>query len=70
MEIPQLVLLRKRFPAAAGRTFLLTCLAQPTPLEINDPIDGDDALFEACFNHISRAASPIVRVLAESTVSQ
>jgi protein-tyrosine-phosphatase len=69
MDIPQLVQLRKRFPEARARTFLLTCLAPSTPLEVGDPINGDESVFEACFNHISSAADPIVRVLAESAAT-
>ena len=67
MDIPQVVQLRQRFPEAGARTFLLTCLAPWTPLEVGDPIDGDPSVFEACFNHISTAADPIVSVLSEST---
>jgi len=60
MDIPQLVTMRQRFPEARSKTFLLTCLAADAPLEIRDPVDGDESRFEACFDHISHAVSPIV----------
>ena len=66
MEIPQLVELRKRFPEARAKTFLLSCLAPDPPLEIDDPIDGDEAAFQVCFEHISRAVRPIVCPLSET----
>lgn len=64
MEIPQLVELRRRFPEARAKTFLLSCLAPETPLEITDPVDGDESVFQACFDHITRAVRPVVSVLA------
>jgi glycosyltransferase involved in cell wall biosynthesis/protein-tyrosine-phosphatase len=64
MDLPQLALMRARFPEARHRTFLLTCLASDTPLEVPDPVDGDEARFRACFDHIARAVGPIVRVLS------
>jgi glycosyltransferase involved in cell wall biosynthesis/protein-tyrosine-phosphatase len=70
MDIPQLVLMRARFPSARGRTFLLTCLAADAPLEIADPVGGDDARFEACFDHICRAVRPIVGALAHTAPVQ
>jgi protein-tyrosine-phosphatase len=69
IDIRQLVQLRKRFAEAGARTFLLTCLAPSTPLQIDDPVVGDESAFEACFNQISSAADPIVRALSESTTS-
>jgi glycosyltransferase involved in cell wall biosynthesis/protein-tyrosine-phosphatase len=66
MEIPQLLEVRRRFPAAYSRTFLLTCLAPGTPLEIHDPIDQDEPVFRACFDDIRRAADAIVDCLAGS----
>jgi len=66
MDVPQLVTLRKRFPEVPGvddKTFLLGCLDARAPLEIDDPVDGDETVFQTCFNHISRAASPIAREL-------
>jgi protein-tyrosine-phosphatase len=64
MDIPQLVVMRSRFPHARRKTFLLTCLAPEAPLEILDPIDGDDSVFQACYEHISQAVRPIVGLLA------
>ena len=64
MEADHLVTMRKRFPEARAKTFLLTCLATNTPLEIRDPFAGDESEFRACFEHISRAVQPIVRVLS------
>ena len=69
MEIPQLVAMRKRFPNARARTFLLTCLAPEVPLEIPDPVDGDGSVFQICFDHISRAVRPIVRILSDTPPS-
>jgi protein-tyrosine-phosphatase len=63
MDIPQLVTLRQRFPEAGTRTFLLTCLAPDTPLEVADPVDGNDVVFGGCFEHITRATRPLIRAL-------
>jgi protein-tyrosine-phosphatase len=66
MDIPQLLTIRRRFPQARSKTFLLTSLAPDTPIEIRDPVDGDESVFHACFDHITRAVRPLVGVLAES----
>lgn len=66
MEIGHLVTMRKRFPNARSRTFLLTCLAPDRPLEIRDPYDRDEAVFEACFGDITRAVHPIIRMLSDA----
>lgn len=66
MDLAQLVLMRKRFPEARSRTFLLTCLASDTPLEIRDPYAGDEPEFQTCFNHIARAVQPLVGVLSSA----
>lgn len=66
MEVRHLLEMRRRFPEAAAKTFLLTCLAAETPLEIQDPYDGDLSRFEACFEHITRAVRPIARSLSNS----
>ena len=66
MDLPQLAEMRTRFPEARAKTFLLTCLAPGTPLEIQDPVNGDESRFQACFDHIFRAVGPIVRVLSEA----
>jgi protein-tyrosine-phosphatase len=65
VDVPQFVALRRRFPEAKDKIFLLTSLAPRTPLEIADPIFGDDHAFEACFAHITQALDPIGRVIAE-----
>jgi glycosyltransferase involved in cell wall biosynthesis/protein-tyrosine-phosphatase len=65
MEIPQLLALRRRFPEARDKTFLLSCLAPETPLEIRDPVDGDESVFQACFDHITRAVRPVVGALSD-----
>ena len=65
MDLPQLAVMQTRFPEAAAKTFLLTCLAPGTPLEVRDPVDGDESRFRVCFDHITRAVGPIVRVLSE-----
>ena len=66
MDIQQLLDLRRRFPEARDKTFLLTSLAPETPLEIRDPVDGDESVFHACFDHITRAVRPLAGVLAQS----
>jgi len=66
MEVRHLLEMRRRFPDAAAKTFLLTCLAAETPLEIQDPYNGDLSRFEACFDHITRAVHPIARTLSNS----
>ena len=66
MDVPQLVMMRRRFPEARARTFLLTCLAPETPLEVRDPYAGDESQFHECFEHIARAVGPIVHALSGS----
>jgi protein-tyrosine-phosphatase len=66
MELRHVVEMRRRFPESASKTFLLTCLAAETPLEIQDPYNGDLSHFEACFEHITRAVRPIARTLSSS----
>jgi L-malate glycosyltransferase len=66
MDLRQLGVMRTRFPEARARTFLLTGLAPDTPLEVRDPVDGDESRFRVCFDHITRAVRPIVRVLSEA----
>jgi protein-tyrosine-phosphatase len=65
MDVPQLVVMRRRFPSARRKTFLLTCLATGDALEVRDPVDGDAPVFQACYEHIVRAVRPIVQVLGE-----
>ena len=64
MDVPQLLAIRRAFPDAARKTFLLTCLAADVPLEVRDPVNGDAPLFQSCYEHISRAVGPLVQVLA------
>jgi protein-tyrosine phosphatase len=66
MDVPQLVWMRRHFPGARSKTFLLTCLAPETELEIRDPYAGDQAQFQACFDHISRAVQPLVSELRQA----
>jgi glycosyltransferase involved in cell wall biosynthesis/protein-tyrosine-phosphatase len=63
MDVPQLVALRRRFPDARAKTFLMTCLAPDAPLEIADPVDGNESRFEACFDELARAVPPLIRSL-------
>jgi len=69
VDVTQFVALRARFPEARDKIFLLTSLAPWTPLEIADPIFGDDHAFEACFAHIIKAVDPIGRVIGEPFAS-
>ena len=68
MEGDHLVTMRRRFPEARAKTFLLTCLAADTPLEIQDPYAGDETEFRACYDHISRAVDPIVHALSSTSI--
>jgi L-malate glycosyltransferase len=70
MEIPHLLAMQRRFSQARAKTFLLSCLAPEMPLEIRDPVDGDELVFQACFDHISRAVRPLVRVLSGTALRQ
>ena len=63
MDVPQLVWMRRNFPEARSKTFLLTCLAPDIELEIRDPYAGDRSQFQACFDHICCAVQPLVSVL-------
>ncbi len=65
MDIAQLSAMRQRFPEARAKTFLLSCLAPKSALEVRDPFDGNESLFQACFAHISECVRPIVSQLAE-----
>jgi protein-tyrosine-phosphatase len=62
-DLLQLTTIRRRFPDARAKTFLLSCLAPLTPLEVRDPIDGDQRVFADCFIHILDAIHPIARTL-------
>jgi glycosyltransferase involved in cell wall biosynthesis/protein-tyrosine-phosphatase len=64
MDVPQLVALKRRFPAARHKTFLLACLASDQPLEIADPVDGALSVFHRCYEHISQAVKSLEPVFA------
>jgi protein-tyrosine-phosphatase len=69
-DLFQFVALRERFPAARAKIFLLTSLAPSTPMEIADPINGDDRAFEVCFQHITLAVDAICRAVTPRTASR
>jgi protein-tyrosine phosphatase len=64
MDVPQLAAMHRRFPAARHKTFLLSCLAPDTPLEVRDPVMGGQAICQNCFDHINRAVRPLVDALS------
>jgi len=68
MDVDQRLAIRRLDPSALTKTFLITSLAADTPLEVRDPIDGDAPVFQTCYEHISRAVQPLVRVLAGGAV--
>ena len=65
-DLQQVTAIRRRFPAGRAKTYLLSCLAPLTPLEVRDPIDGDERVFASCFIHILDAIHPIARTLMTS----
>jgi protein-tyrosine-phosphatase len=67
MDVPQLVALKRRFPAARRKTFLLACLASDQPLEIADPVDGAPSVFQRCYEHIAQAVKSLEPVFAGGT---
>ena len=64
MEIRHLLLLRKRFTGVRRKTYLLGCLGLEDPLEVADPDSQNEAAFEVCFNQITKALEPLVRILS------
>jgi protein-tyrosine-phosphatase len=66
VDLMQLTAINRQFPQARAKTFLLSCLAPSTPLEVRDPIDGDERVFANCFIHILDAIHPIARTLITS----
>jgi protein-tyrosine-phosphatase len=62
-DLLQLTAINRQFSQARAKTFLLSCLAPATPLEVRDPIDGDQRVFANCFIHILDAVYPIARTL-------
>src|SRR5258708_27394882 len=67
MDVDQRLAVLRMHPGAAAKTFLLASLAADTPLEVRDPIDGDASVFPTCYEHITRAVRPLVRVLEGHT---
>jgi protein-tyrosine-phosphatase len=65
MDVLQLDLMTRRFPGARGKAFLFAALAASAPLEVADPVLGNDDVFQSCFEHISHAAQPIIRALSD-----
>jgi protein-tyrosine-phosphatase len=63
MDVPQLHKMRRRFPAARCKTFLLTCLALDASPEVQDPMSGGEDLCRAAFDHVVRAVRPIVAIM-------
>lgn len=63
MDAPQIVALRHRYPGARRRIFLLTADAPAAPLEIADPVLGDDAVVARCFEYVSRGVASIAAAL-------
>jgi protein-tyrosine-phosphatase len=70
VDLIQLVVLRERFPEARRKIHLLTSLAPSTPMEIADPINGDDRAFEVCFDHITQAVDAICLAVGTRTASR
>jgi protein-tyrosine-phosphatase len=68
MDVDQRLAVSRLHPSAATKTFLLASLAADTPLEVRDPIDGDASVFQTCYEHITRAVQPLVRVLAGDAI--
>ena len=63
MDVDQLRVVQRRFPQARGKAFLLASLAPTAPLEVSDPFDQEDSVFQSCFEHISTSIQPLVRLL-------
>jgi protein-tyrosine-phosphatase len=67
-DLLQLTAINRQFPQARAKTYLLSCLAPATPLEVRDPINGDHRVFANCFIHILDAVHPIARTLTTPPV--
>ena len=65
MEVPQLVVVGRRFFPARRKTFLLTCLAPDVPMEVEDPAGKDEAAVDACLGHIARALRPMIEIIRD-----
>ena len=70
VDLFQLVALRERFPEARPKIHIMTSLAPSTPMEIADPINGDDRAFEVCFDHITQAVEAICLAVGHPTASR
>jgi protein-tyrosine phosphatase len=68
MEAAHLVSMRRRFPDARPKTFLLTCLAPEVTLEIRDPWDEPEVVVHGCFDQIVAALEPIARAVLRPKV--
>jgi protein-tyrosine-phosphatase len=64
MEVSHLVEITRRFFGARRKTFLLTCLAPDVPRDIEDPAGKADAEVDACMDHVARALTPLIDMLA------
>ena len=70
MDVAQLRTMRRRYPAARRKTFLLTSLAPDWPLEVRDPYAQHDSVFQASYEHIAASVGPIVRLLSSRGLAQ
>jgi protein-tyrosine-phosphatase len=64
MEVSHLVEVTRRFFGARRKTLLLTCLAPDVPQDIEDPAGKADPEVDACMDHVARALTPLIDVLA------
>jgi protein-tyrosine-phosphatase len=65
MEVSQLVVVGRRFPGARRKTFLLSSLAPDVPMEIGDPAGKDEAVLNACLDHIAQAMKPMIEIFID-----
>jgi len=63
MEVSQLVVVRRRFHGARGKTFLLSSLAPDLSLEIRDPAGKGEEAIDACLDQIARAVKPVIDII-------
>ncbi|HEY7510804.1 MAG TPA: ATP-grasp domain-containing protein [Vicinamibacteria bacterium] len=63
MDLPQLRHVRRRYPQARRRVFLLSSLAPATDLEVRDPFGREEPAFHACYDHIAAAVTSIAHRL-------
>ena len=69
MEVGQLRDLRRRFPGAREKVYLLGCLAPEWPLEVRDPYGRDTSVLQGCFEQILACVRPIVRALGDEAAA-